>query len=691
MLVGSLRNSLGLPPSGDSGGLTEVGLKDLQRKVCSNTDVISPAIRGLAWRVFLGVLPYNKPMTTWRAELEKQSSDYARMKEDTMPSLVKVQADPLCGLSDGKNEDEWTAYYKNIELSNFINGDLDRLYMSGVDDEYFQTPFRRALLLSVLLLWALRHKRTSYRQGMHEIAAPILYVLEIELAAFAAASAEEQQLFGLSEASLEAHTFVLLERIMDDLETLYDPTPSPTSPDKQPEIVAFCSKIQEQQLRRIDPQLCVHLEASYVQAQLYGMRWSRLMFGREFPLSHSQSLRVWDFLFASCLEFVSSEAAGSGGSGSGTGSGSGGVGGAGGGYTPLLNAIGDFILSMLLFVRDDLICDDSNVTIGILMHYPTVETVASIIEVSSMVKSGAIAAALGKIKEGTASTSFSAAGVQAGCMQGGGHRKRGSKSGSPPAWLRFLQDGDDKDDKQPPLPITPTGGRSSLGQHMTDGIGRLGSTMGEGISQLGGAVGSVLGSTGIFGASPAAAYASPFDPTSSVGREKGNLMWKVPEHTDPFGNPIPIPSIPQPSPISTAALVTPTRVPMPVMPAEDVPPARPVVAHSMASAPNSIIPPAPGPTPIPAKPAPTPAPPPTSTPTAAPATPQSQPKCDHAGVSERLDRLSEWLVKTPGFMEETDKRLEAAKRVRILSNVLAGLADLAEYDAALARNSISST
>jgi hypothetical protein len=185
---------------------------------------------------------------------------------------VKVAADPLSGLAadsdsgsgagaggEAEASDEWTAYYKNVELSNFINGDLDRLYMNGIDDEYFQKPERRQILLNVLLLWALLHKKTSYRQGMHELAGPILFVLEEEMRDPSLAQ------YRFSESSLEAHTFLLFSRIMQDLELLYDPSPSPHGSDKQPQVVAFCSRIQDSALRKLDPLLCAHLEASYVQ------------------------------------------------------------------------------------------------------------------------------------------------------------------------------------------------------------------------------------------------------------------------------------------------------------------------------------------------------------------------------------------------------------------------------------------
>ena len=57
----------------------------------------------------------------------------------------------------------------------------------------------------------------------------------------------------------------------------------------------------ENLLRHNDPELCDVLEGHYIQSQLYGMRWARLMLGREFKVTDSQVLRIWDYIFASCI------------------------------------------------------------------------------------------------------------------------------------------------------------------------------------------------------------------------------------------------------------------------------------------------------------------------------------------------------------------------------------------------------
>jgi hypothetical protein len=64
---------------------------------------------------------------------------------------------------------------------------------------------------------------------MHEIAGPILFVLETELKAFTdyyASHPDAPTTFKtvFTNSALEAHTFWIFEKIMDELEPLYDPT-----------------------------------------------------------------------------------------------------------------------------------------------------------------------------------------------------------------------------------------------------------------------------------------------------------------------------------------------------------------------------------------------------------------------------------------------------------------------------------
>lgn len=217
----------------------------------------SDGLRALCWRVFLGLIsPSDKGL--WESELLKMVEDYQSIRAKVMPSLDKVQVDPLSQLSAGGNQedDEWSIYYKNVDLINFIKTDLDRLYISGIPEEHFESPQRRDMLLGILLIWSYQHPVISYRQGMHEIAGYVMYCVEQELSAWITArdsggvggkpgTDEYGLLNAISEQNVEAHTFHLYARIMNELEPIYDPVAfTPRGAESQPFVVQFSTKIQ---------------------------------------------------------------------------------------------------------------------------------------------------------------------------------------------------------------------------------------------------------------------------------------------------------------------------------------------------------------------------------------------------------------------------------------------------------------
>lgn len=168
-----------------------------------------------------------------------------------MPSIDKVKVDPLSALSDGDDiSDEWCAFYKNVELIQFIKGDLDRLYLSGLEEQFFQTKPMRSLMLSVLFIWACEHSYISYRQGMHEIAGILVYCVVQEQQAWASYRDGDEGAgrFSLTEPlaaaeRVEAYAYWLFERVMMELEVLYDPLPV-SGAENMPFIVNYCTKIQ---------------------------------------------------------------------------------------------------------------------------------------------------------------------------------------------------------------------------------------------------------------------------------------------------------------------------------------------------------------------------------------------------------------------------------------------------------------
>lgn len=58
----------------------------------------------------------------------------------------------------------------------------------------------------------------------------------------------------------------------------------------------------EHYLRMLDSELCHHLEECHISAQIYGLRWCRLLLGREFTSENALLFKLWDFMFACCYE-----------------------------------------------------------------------------------------------------------------------------------------------------------------------------------------------------------------------------------------------------------------------------------------------------------------------------------------------------------------------------------------------------
>jgi TBC1 domain family protein 5 len=211
----------------------------------------SPGLRCLVWRIYLGLV--SKDRKLWPIQLNLMTSSYKDLKARVMPSLDKVKADPLSGLVADDTEsanNEWNSYYKNVELINFIKGDLDRLYLSGIDDDYFQSKFHRDLLLAILFIWSQEHPAISYRQGMHEIVGTVLFVIDNErkmsekLIREGIVSSSHPTFSLLQDPNnIEAFTFALFDRIMLELDVLYDPLPVQGN-DSQPFVVHYCAKIQ---------------------------------------------------------------------------------------------------------------------------------------------------------------------------------------------------------------------------------------------------------------------------------------------------------------------------------------------------------------------------------------------------------------------------------------------------------------
>lgn len=122
-------------------------------------EYISPSNRCIYWRYLFGIIS-RTDQKLWLNELMVSVEEYSEFKTSIFPSISNVGFDPL---SD-ENPDT-LSYFESVEKVKSIELDLNRLYINGIEEEYFQTKRRNRILQSVLLIWSVQNPTISYRQG----------------------------------------------------------------------------------------------------------------------------------------------------------------------------------------------------------------------------------------------------------------------------------------------------------------------------------------------------------------------------------------------------------------------------------------------------------------------------------------------------------------------------------------------
>lgn len=153
------------------------------------------------------------------------------------------------------------------------------------EEEYFRHPETQRILLDILFVFCKINQDVGYRQGMHEVLAPILWVVEqdaIDKASYESSSISEADgvlLELLDPAFIEHDAFTLLSLVMRSAKAFYElgetdrkisdvgaaqqPAPSP--------IVERSKRIHEEYLARLDPELATHLTNIEILPQIFIM------------------------------------------------------------------------------------------------------------------------------------------------------------------------------------------------------------------------------------------------------------------------------------------------------------------------------------------------------------------------------------------------------------------------------------
>ncbi|EDL83026.1 similar to TBC1 domain family, member 5 (predicted) [Rattus norvegicus] len=328
-----------------------------------NGQLRSSRFRSICWKLFLCVLPQDK--SQWISRIKELRSWYSNIKEIHITNPRKVVGQQDLMINNPLSQDEgslWNKFFQDKELRSMIEQDVRRTFP---EMQFFQQENVRKILTDVLFCYARENEQLLYKQGMHELLAPIIFTLHCDHQAFlhASESAQPRQEMKtlLNPEYLEHDAYAMFSQLMETAEpwfstfehdgqkgkeTLMPPIPFARPQDLGPTvaIVTKVNQIQDHLLKKHDTELYMHLNRLEIPPQIYGLRWVRLLFGREFPLQ--DLLVVWDALFADGLH---------------------------------LSLVDYVFTAMLLYIRDALISSNYQTCLGLLMHYPLIGDIHSLI------------------------------------------------------------------------------------------------------------------------------------------------------------------------------------------------------------------------------------------------------------------------------------------------------------------------
>ncbi|KAH9857616.1 hypothetical protein C2E23DRAFT_805051 [Lenzites betulinus] len=212
------------------------------------------------------------------------------------------------------DENPWREWFTAMELRKTILQDVERTFP---DIAYFRDAEVQVELTNILFLYSTMNPDIGYRQGMHELLACLYYAVDYdsippdasddidpslqEFCAHQWVAADSWQLFCAAMKGA-GRWYEWQER-----KTQPDPSPLPShvqlnvagdarvKPYIAP-IVEACNRVQSVFLKGVDPELWKSMQSAGIEPQIYGIRWLRLLFTREFSMQDAMVL--WDGLFA---------------------------------------------------------------------------------------------------------------------------------------------------------------------------------------------------------------------------------------------------------------------------------------------------------------------------------------------------------------------------------------------------------
>jgi TBC1 domain family member 5 len=249
--------------------------------------------RSVCWNVLQGAL--NNSPETWVEQRNQQRKKYREIKQKHIldPHSLKKAEEEDNPLSQSKDS-VWNQHFRDTELRNLIRQDVVR---TNPNVDFYRKEDIQEIMIDLLFCYAREYPKICYRQGMHEILAPLIFVLHCDHQNLGHIQEETEISLDstlesvLNPIYLEEDSYTLFCKIMNSLELFYrindmtisesgqltnipDRPDSPKSPSKKSseiEVVHQLNIIRDKIFAKQDLHLHNHLLKLEIPLALFGM------------------------------------------------------------------------------------------------------------------------------------------------------------------------------------------------------------------------------------------------------------------------------------------------------------------------------------------------------------------------------------------------------------------------------------
>ena len=324
-------------------------------------------IRSFSWKIYLNTLSSNENTTlkTWLEETMNLRNEFKKKVKELM-NIKKYRGDPLGGF-----EGQWCDFFDKADIKHLIKIDVDRTFQ---DRELFCENSIKDIEYNILYLFSKVNKKNSYKQGMNDILAMLIYSLypyyrkskitEYNSELFdkwvenPLSNINDIYNFFNDENYFQCDLFYLLVNLMNwGVNRFYEDIDEKNIKGEAKDYLGKrCEYISEKKLKLENSRLYYHFVNIGIDPSVVLLRWIKCLFTREF---HPQDCSIiWDVIFANEILEPTGD----------------------------LGYVDYFSIAMLDFISDELLNKDQSECFKRLFHYPPLESMSTLINLTSSIK-----------------------------------------------------------------------------------------------------------------------------------------------------------------------------------------------------------------------------------------------------------------------------------------------------------------